>query len=102
MAIYFSSRIKEARIYNNLTQVKMAEKIGISRQTYLDLESGKTMPRCDVLVKISEVTNFDIVFFLCVEDDDFIKLIKKISTLSAEKKSIIASSILSIIESIDC
>ncbi|WP_421021828.1 helix-turn-helix transcriptional regulator, partial [Klebsiella pneumoniae] len=37
-----AKRIKEAREWKGITQVKMAKLLNVARQTYLDIENGKT------------------------------------------------------------
>ncbi len=49
-------RIKQAREYRDITQVKMAQHLNLARQTYLDIESGKTEPKVSSVVKIAEIT----------------------------------------------
>lgn len=46
--------ISDARNALNLTQAEMAEKIGISRQAYLNLENGKTSPINKQITKMAE------------------------------------------------
>ncbi len=57
-------RIKEAREWNNFTQVFVAKKLGISRQTYLDLESGKTEPKLLVILSLCQVLGRPISYFV--------------------------------------
>lgn len=59
----YSNHIYEARQARKITQVKMAKLLNIARQTYIDMESGKTIPRADMLERISEITEFPIGFF---------------------------------------
>ncbi|MEO9497556.1 MAG: helix-turn-helix transcriptional regulator [Vibrio splendidus] len=49
-------RIRDAREAAHLSQVDMATKLDVARQTYLDLESGKTRPRLDMLYGIADIT----------------------------------------------
>ncbi|WP_305810248.1 helix-turn-helix transcriptional regulator [Photobacterium kishitanii] len=42
---------------------KMAEKLGISRQTYIDIENGVRIPKADTIYKISVITNQSINYF---------------------------------------
>ncbi|WP_052957597.1 helix-turn-helix transcriptional regulator [Photobacterium kishitanii] len=41
----------------------MAEKLGISRQTYIDIENGVRIPKADTIYKISVITNQSINYF---------------------------------------
>lgn len=53
------NRIKESRIAMKpkVTQSDMAERLNVSRQTILDLEFGKTSPKAEILVGVSEFLN---------------------------------------------
>lgn len=42
----------------------MAKKLDIARQTYLDLETGKTEPRVMTLVKIAKITDRSFNWFI--------------------------------------
>ncbi|PKF49716.1 helix-turn-helix domain-containing protein [Enterovibrio nigricans] len=53
---HVAQRIREAREYRDITQVEMAKYLSVARQTYLDIESGKTEPKVSSLVLIAEVT----------------------------------------------
>ena len=57
-------RIKEAREWKGLTQVYMAQQLKVARQTYLDLETGKTEPKVRLLVEISELTERPLTWFV--------------------------------------
>ena len=57
-------RIKEAREWKGLTQVYMAQQLRVARQTYLDLETGKTEPKVRLLVEISELTERPLTWFI--------------------------------------
>ena len=45
-----------------LTQKQLANKLGISQTTVLELESGETKPTTDILMKLSKL--FDITFII--------------------------------------
>ena len=57
-------RIKEAREWKGITQVKMAKLLDVARQTYLDIETGKTEPRIGTLSEIAEITERPLVWFV--------------------------------------
>ncbi|WP_428445305.1 helix-turn-helix transcriptional regulator [Photobacterium profundum] len=68
MKLLISEKIKTARTSRDITQVDMAKKLKLSRQTYLNLETGKTSPRCDMLLDIANVTGYEIGFFYTREE----------------------------------
>ena len=56
-----AARIKEAREWKGLTQVHMAQQLKVARQTYLDLETGKTEPKVRLLTEISAITERGVI-----------------------------------------
>ncbi|MDD1795576.1 helix-turn-helix transcriptional regulator [Enterovibrio makurazakiensis] len=61
---HVAQRIREAREYREITQVEMAQHLDVARQTYLDIESGKTEPKVSSLVTIADVTGRPLNWFL--------------------------------------
>lgn len=59
-----AGRIKEAREWKGLTQVFMATRLAVARQTYLDLENGKTEPKVRTLAEIAEITERPLTWFV--------------------------------------
>lgn len=58
--------LKAIRANLDLTQKQMAEKLGISKETYQKYESYKTYPDSKIIKKIIEISNvdFDDILFL--------------------------------------
>ncbi|CAH0532207.1 hypothetical protein VST7929_00018 [Vibrio stylophorae] len=63
-----ASRIREAREWKGITQVHMAKQLEVARQTYLDLESGKTEPRISTLLTIANLTDRPLTWFVYGDD----------------------------------
>ncbi|WP_407331787.1 helix-turn-helix domain-containing protein [Enterovibrio sp. 27052020O] len=61
---HVAQRIREAREYREITQVEMAQHLDVARQTYLDIESGKTEPKVSSLATIADVTGRPLNWFL--------------------------------------
>ena len=57
-------KIKIERIKKDLSQEKLAEKVGVSTRTISLIESGLQHPKFFLVVKISEVLDFDINILL--------------------------------------
>lgn len=51
--------LKAIRINLGLTQMKMAEKLGVSKETYLNYENYKTYPDVNIVKKIIEISKVD-------------------------------------------
>ncbi len=60
------TRIKELRAKDNLTQIELAQKVGVRRETIVFLEKGKYNPSLKLAYDISKVFNMKIeeVFIL--------------------------------------
>jgi putative transcriptional regulator len=54
------TRIKELRAKENLTQVQLAKKVGVRRETIVFLEKGKYNPSLKLAYDISKVFNMKI------------------------------------------
>lgn len=51
----FPQRLKQLRQKKGLTQQKLAEILGIKRNTYSDWENGKTEPSFENLIKLADL-----------------------------------------------
>lgn len=60
----FSERLKKLRKEAGLTQVDVANKLGISQQAYASWERGVKKPTQDNLVKISQVLNVSVDYLV--------------------------------------
>ncbi|WP_010271972.1 helix-turn-helix transcriptional regulator [Paenibacillus senegalensis] len=58
-------RLKELRAENGWTQENLSEKVGVSRQTIISIESGRYNPSLELAYKIAKV-------FRCRIEDVFI------------------------------
>jgi len=56
----FGKLIKIERIRNDLSQEQLAEKVGVSTRTISLIESGLQHPKFFLVVKISQILNFDV------------------------------------------
>lgn len=67
------TRIKEFRARYDLTQEKLAEKVGVRRETISFLEKGKYNPSLKLAYKVSQVleTTIDELFIFEEEDLSF-------------------------------
>ncbi len=63
---YYHLKLKEEREKRKWTQKEAAEKIGISRSYYSDIENGRTLPSSKILFNINNV----LPIFLAINDAD--------------------------------
>jgi putative transcriptional regulator len=61
-----TTRIKELRVRDNLTQIDLARKVGVRRETIVFLEKGKYNPSLKLAYDISKIfkMNIEEVFFM--------------------------------------
>ena len=64
------TNIKEYRTRHNLTQEKLAELVGVRRETIIFLEQGKYNPSLRLAYKIACVLNAKIEELFIFEEDD--------------------------------
>lgn len=60
----FSERLKKLRKQAHLTQVDVAEKLGISQPAYASWERGTKKPTQDNLVKIAQILNTSVDYLV--------------------------------------
>jgi len=60
------NRLKELRLQQGLTQVSLAEKVGVTRQTIIALEKGKFVPSVKLALRLADTlgTSLEDVFWL--------------------------------------
>lgn len=66
----FSERLKNLRKQAHLTQVDVAEKLGISQQAYASWERGVKKPTQQNLVKIAQILKVSIDYLVGNSDED--------------------------------
>lgn len=67
----FSERLKKLRKQAQLTQVDVAEKLGISQPAYASWERGVKKPTQENLVKIAQVLNVSVDYLVGNSDEEF-------------------------------
>ena len=53
----FKDNLKTLRLFNNLTQQSLADKLGVSFKTISHWESGYSEPSLSFLIKLKEILN---------------------------------------------
>ena len=69
----FCERLKNAREDRDITQIDMAEMLGMNQSNYSRIETGHQEPSLDQLIKIAEIFKLTIDELLGVEADKYIK-----------------------------
>ena len=65
----FSERLKDLRKQAGLTQVDVAEKLGISQPAYASWERGVKKPTQENLVKIAQILNVSVDYLVCNSEE---------------------------------
>ena len=68
--IMFAQRLKELRKKNNITQVQLAEKLGVSKGTVAMWETGKRQPNFETLDELSDIFDKRIDYILGRSNDE--------------------------------
>lgn len=103
----FSERLKNLRKQAHLTQVDVAEKLGISQPAYASWERGAKKPTQDNLVKIAQVLNVSIDYLVGNSDEhlkedelDNVELLFRMNSngLTKEEKAIFKKELIEFME----
>lgn len=101
----FSERLKDLRKQAGLTQVDVAEKLGISQPAYAAWERGVKKPTQENLVKIAQVLNVSVDYLVGNSEDrtdelDNIELLFRMNSkgLTEEEKEIFKKELIKFME----
>ena len=72
--INFGNRLKTLRTKNNLTQVQLAQKLGVTKSVISAYENNLRMPSYDILISISRVFKVTTDYLLGVESKQEVDL----------------------------
>lgn len=67
---YDYTQIKRMRELCGISQEELADAVGLSRTSYIDIEKGRVNPKIDHLVNIANVLNIDLKFFVTNASSD--------------------------------
>lgn len=103
----FSERLKNLRKQAHLTQVDVAEKLGISQPAYASWERGLKKPTQENLVKIAQILNVSIDYLVGNSDEklkedelDNVELLFRMNSngLTEEEKAIFKKELVEFME----
>ena len=103
----FSERLKNLRKQAHLTQVDVAEKLGISQPAYASWERGIKKPTQENLVKIAQILNVSIDYLVGNSDENLkedeldnveLHFHLKLNGLTEEEKAIFKKEIIEFME----
>ena len=101
----FSERLKKLRKEAGLTQVDVAEKLGISQPAYASWERGKKKPTQENLIKIAQILNVSVDYLVGnskekVDELDNIELLFRMNSkgLTEEEKIVFKKELIEFME----
>ncbi|MCL2178562.1 MAG: helix-turn-helix domain-containing protein [Proteobacteria bacterium] len=62
------NRLREQRLANQLSQLELAKRAGISRQTLISVEAGDSIPKMDIALRLSAVLGVRVENLFCLEE----------------------------------
>ncbi|MCL2286304.1 MAG: helix-turn-helix transcriptional regulator [Firmicutes bacterium] len=65
----FSTKLKELRLQNNLSQEQLSRKLDITTRPYIDYEKGKKYPPVEVLVRMARFFEVSISYLMDEQDE---------------------------------
>ena len=66
----FGEKLRNARTALNLSQIELAERVGITERSIYSYEQTGTMPRSPVLKRLAEELNVSVTYFLDESETD--------------------------------
>lgn len=69
-----SQRIREARLANHMSQVELAKKLGVSKQSLSNWENDNIQPSVEMLTRMAVNLNVSADFLLGLDDRLFIEV----------------------------
>ena len=101
----FSERLKDLRKQAGLTQVNVAERLGVSQPAYASWERGIKKPTQDKLVKIAQILNVSVDYLVGNSEEnsdelDNIELLFRMNSkgLSDEEKKVFKKELIEFME----
>lgn len=72
MLEFNATRLKDARLLRGLSQIELADLLGVTKQAISQYENGIVTPKSDITFKMSEVLNIPLAYF-SMPDSNMIK-----------------------------
>ncbi|WP_074932897.1 helix-turn-helix transcriptional regulator [Treponema bryantii] len=69
-----SERIKELRIARGMSQVEIAERLGVSKQSVSNWENDNILPSIDMLIKIAHLFSVSTDFLLGEDERQYLEV----------------------------
>ena len=86
--INIGEKIKKLRIANNMSQYDLGNKLFVSDKTISSWETNRTLPTIDLIVKICDIFNISLYYFIEEKNNNDIEMEVKIKTSDLENNRI--------------
>ncbi len=70
----FGDRVERLRTAYNWTQVQLAQKLNVSKQTVSNWENNNILPSVEMLVKLANVFSVSTDYLLSIDDKEYIEI----------------------------
>lgn len=70
----FGNRIEKIRTAYNWTQVQLAKKLNVSKQTVSNWENNNILPSIEMLIKLSNTFSVSTDYLLSLDDREYIEV----------------------------
>ena len=70
----FGNRIAELRLAHNWTQVQLAQKLNVSKQTVSNWENNNILPSIDLLIKLARLFSVSTDYLLALDNREYIEV----------------------------
>lgn len=70
----FGNRIAELRLARNWTQVQLAQKLNVSKQTVSNWENNNILPSIDLLIKLARLFSVSTDYILALDNREYIEI----------------------------
>ena len=70
----FSDRVKLLREASKLSQVQLAQKVGVTKQTVSNWENDNILPSVEMLIKVCKYFNVSTDYMLGIDDKTYIEV----------------------------
>ncbi len=92
----FQGQLQKLRTQRNMTQKELATQLNIKQQAVSQYETGTSLPKIDVILKMSQIFNVSIAYLIGITEDtnnvdlpdDVIKLLEIYDSLPIDRKNI--------------
>lgn len=83
------NRLSEVRIKNHLTQEELAEKLGTDKNQISRWENGKSIPRSETLIELSNILGVSVDYLLGLSNEPTIRM--RFDNLTLEEMAILTA-----------